>query len=82
VIAWRHGSVPEVLEHGVTGWLCDDVASAVRAVHGLGKIQRAVCRRAFEARFTAERMARNYLDLYAAAVAGHAACTRFGRLAS
>jgi glycosyltransferase involved in cell wall biosynthesis len=66
VIAWRHGSVPELLEHGVTGFLCDDVASAVRAVHRLDKIDRAACRRAFETRFTAERMARDYLELYAA----------------
>jgi glycosyltransferase involved in cell wall biosynthesis len=68
VIAWRHGSVPEVLEHGVTGFLCNDVASAVRAVHALDKIDRPACRRAFEERFTAERMAQDYLDLYAEAV--------------
>jgi glycosyltransferase involved in cell wall biosynthesis len=78
VIAWRHGSVPEVLEHGVTGWMCDDVASAVRAVHGLEKIDRSACRRAFEARFTAGRMARSYLELYAAAIAGHSTGAAIG----
>jgi glycosyltransferase involved in cell wall biosynthesis len=80
VIAWRHGSVPEVLEHGVTGFLCDDVASAVRAVNSLAKLDRADCRRAFEERFTAERMAADYLKLYAAA--SRAQRGRAGRLAS
>jgi glycosyltransferase involved in cell wall biosynthesis len=82
VIAWRHGSIPEVLDHGVTGFLCDDVGAAVRAVHALDKIDRAACRRAFETRFSSRRMARDYLDLYAAAVEGGAACDAVGRLAS
>jgi glycosyltransferase involved in cell wall biosynthesis len=64
VIAWPHGSVPEVLEHGRTGFLCDDVGSAVRAVRQLDKLDRAACREAFEARFTADRMAREYVALY------------------
>jgi glycosyltransferase involved in cell wall biosynthesis len=78
VIAWRHGSVPEVVEHGVTGFLCDDVASAVRAVAALDRIDRRACRRAFETRFTSERMARNYLAHYARVASGAAR----GRLAS
>lgn len=65
VIAWQHGSVAEVIEDGVTGFLCDDVGAAVRAVHALDRIDRASCRRAFEERFTADRMARDYLSLYA-----------------
>jgi glycosyltransferase involved in cell wall biosynthesis len=80
VIAWRHGSVPEVLEHGVTGFLCDDVASAVRAVHALDKLDRAECRRAFEVRFSAERMAADYVRLYAAVT--RARLGRAERLAS
>ena len=70
VIAWRHGSVPEVVDHGVTGFLCDDVASAVRAVAALDRIERRACRRAFETRFTSERMARDYLALYARVASG------------
>jgi glycosyltransferase involved in cell wall biosynthesis len=82
VIAWRHGSVPEVLEHGVTGYVCDDLDSAVRAVRDLDRIDRARCRHAFDTRFTAERMAREYLELYGAAVGSGARCAAVGRLAS
>lgn len=64
VIAWQHGSVREVLEPGVTGCLCDDVGAAVRAVQRLDRLSRAACREAFERRFTADRMARDYLALY------------------
>ncbi|MGH7286653.1 MAG: glycosyltransferase family 4 protein [Myxococcota bacterium] len=64
VIAWQHGSVAEVIEHGVTGFVCDDVGAAVRAVGALGQIERATCRRVFDERFTADRMARDYLSLY------------------
>jgi glycosyltransferase involved in cell wall biosynthesis len=78
VIAWPHGAVPEVLDHGVTGFLCKNVATAVRAVDAIDRIDRGACRRAFEARFTAERMAREYLALYALAASGAAR----GRLAS
>jgi glycosyltransferase involved in cell wall biosynthesis len=64
VIAWQHGSVCEVIENRVNGFVCDDVAAAVRAVDALGEIDRARCRRSFEERFTAGRMARDYLALY------------------
>jgi glycosyltransferase involved in cell wall biosynthesis len=65
VIAWPHGSVSEVLRHGVDGYICEDVGAAVRAVRALGKIDRAACRRSFEERFSARRMAEDYLKLYA-----------------
>ena len=64
VIAWPQGSVPEVIEDGVSGFLCGDVAAAVRAVDELAKLDRRRCREAFEARFTAERMARDYAAVY------------------
>jgi glycosyltransferase involved in cell wall biosynthesis len=64
VIAFRRGSVPELVEDGVTGFICDDVDEAVRAVHRLPELSRERCRAAFERRFTAERMARDYLDIY------------------
>jgi glycosyltransferase involved in cell wall biosynthesis len=64
VIAWQHGSVTEVLEHGVTGFLCDDVGAAVRAVGRLDRLSRKGCREAFERRFTVERMASDYVAVY------------------
>ena len=64
VIAWQHGSVAEVLEHGTTGFLCDDIGAAVRAVGRLDRLSRQVCREAFERRFTSDRMAEDYLAIY------------------
>ena len=64
VIAWKHGSVEEVLSHGQTGFVCDDVAQAVRAVNNIDKLDRRRCRAEFERRFTATRMAKDYLAVY------------------
>ncbi|MGA0611556.1 glycosyltransferase family 4 protein [Caldimonas sp. KR1-144] len=66
VIAWRCGSVPEVVEHGVSGWIVNDMDQAVDAARRIGEIDRAACRRAFERRFTAHQMAERYLAVYAA----------------
>jgi glycosyltransferase involved in cell wall biosynthesis len=64
VLAFRRGSVPEVLEDGVSGVLVDGMAHAVEAVPRLLSLDRAVCRRAFDRRFTAVRMAEDYLTVY------------------
>jgi glycosyltransferase involved in cell wall biosynthesis len=64
VIAWRCGSVPEVVEDGVTGYIVDGIEDAVAAVDRLGALDRALIRRRFENRFSAERMAREYLAVY------------------
>ncbi len=64
VIAYARGSMPELIEHGVTGFLVDSFAEAVAAIDRLGEIDRAACRRAVEARFTVGRMADQYLALY------------------
>jgi glycosyltransferase involved in cell wall biosynthesis len=64
VIAFRRGAVPEVLEDGVGGFLVENVDEAVAAVARLGDISRRRCRQAFERRFTAARMARDYLAVY------------------
>jgi glycosyltransferase involved in cell wall biosynthesis len=64
VIAFNHGSVPEIIEHGVTGFIVDDVASAVAAVGRLGALSRLRIRERFEARFTARRMAEDYVSVY------------------
>lgn len=63
-IAWRAGSVPEVVEHGVTGWIVDSVAGAVDAVRRVSMLERRAVRARFEQRFSAERMAKDYLEIY------------------
>jgi glycosyltransferase involved in cell wall biosynthesis len=64
VIAWRRGSVPEVLEEGVSGYIVDGLDEAVEAVGRLDRLSRAGCRRAFEQRFDARRMALDYVEVY------------------
>ncbi len=64
VIAYPHGSVPEVIEDGKTGYLVQDARAAARAVLNIHQISRATCRAQFEERFTAPRMARDYLAIY------------------
>jgi glycosyltransferase involved in cell wall biosynthesis len=64
VIAFPCGSVPEVVNPGVSGAIVRDEDAAVAAVRDIGAFDRAACRRDFEARFTADRMARDYLALY------------------
>ncbi|HEY8520942.1 MAG TPA: glycosyltransferase family 4 protein [Gammaproteobacteria bacterium] len=64
VIAFRRGSVPEVLEDGLTGYIVDGVAEAVRAIGRLHWLDRVAIRRRFEQRFSAARMARDYVALY------------------
>jgi glycosyltransferase involved in cell wall biosynthesis len=81
VIAWRCGSVPEVVEDGKTGFIVDDMAQAVDAVEGVRRLSRARVRAEFEERFTAQAMANRYVQLYwqlardsrAALLAGEAA---------
>jgi glycosyltransferase involved in cell wall biosynthesis len=64
VVAWNRGSVPEVVEDGVTGFVVSSEAEAVAALGRVADLDRAVIRARFEARFTAERMAADYLALY------------------
>lgn len=64
VIAFRAGSVPEVITDGVSGFIVDDMDGAVAAVHRLDELDRAGVRAAFEDRFTVDRMARDYLRVY------------------
>ena len=64
VIARRRGSMPELIEDGVTGFLVDSVDEAIAAVGRLSEIDRAACRAAVAKRFTVERMADEYLRLY------------------
>jgi glycosyltransferase involved in cell wall biosynthesis len=64
VIAFPHGSVPEILEHGTTGFVVSNVKAAAEAVARIPTISRSQCREVFEARFSAERMCRDYLRAY------------------
>src|SRR5262249_46809597 len=64
VIAWNCGSVPEVMEEGVTGFIVDDLDAAVAAVDQVASLSRRRCREVFESRFTVERMADDYLAIY------------------
>jgi glycosyltransferase involved in cell wall biosynthesis len=65
VIAFRGGSVPEVLEPGRTGFIVQSIEEAISAVGRLGELDRRACRKVLEERFTARRMAENYLQVYA-----------------
>jgi glycosyltransferase involved in cell wall biosynthesis len=64
VIAYRHGSVPELMEEGVTGFVVTQLDEAVRAAERVADLDRRACRRVFEERFTASRMAREYVAVY------------------
>ena len=64
VIAWRRGSVPEIVEEGVTGFIVESEEEAVAALKRVASLNRQTVRKRFEARFTAERMARDYLAIY------------------
>jgi glycosyltransferase involved in cell wall biosynthesis len=64
VIAYRRGSVPEVLEDGVTGYIVEGLEEAVQAVPQVAAISRTRCREVFEERFSVSRMAQDYLRIY------------------
>jgi glycosyltransferase involved in cell wall biosynthesis len=64
VIAFNHGSVPEVIEDGLTGFIVEDEAAAIAAVGRLDRLDCATVRARFEQRFTARRMAEDYLATY------------------
>ena len=64
VIAYAHGSVPEIVEDGVSGFVVTNQEEAVRAARRIESISRQDCRAAFERRFTAQSMAANHLDAY------------------
>jgi len=66
VIAFRRGSVPEVIDEGETGFVVEDEEEAVGAVGRLGELDRRKVRAGFERRFTARRMAAEYVRLYEA----------------
>ena len=64
VIAYPCGSVPEVLDEGVTGFIVDSIDGAVKALEQVPHFDRKKCRKTFEKRFTATRMANDYMRVY------------------
>lgn len=70
-IAFRCGSVPELLEHDVTGYIVDSEDEAVRAVKRIEELDRRQIRSVFEEKFTATRMAQDYLTLYEQTIRTH-----------
>src|SRR6185503_14946840 len=72
VVAWPHGSVSEIVEPGVTGLVVDSVDAAAAALGDAARLDRARVRARFEERFSASRMARDYLALYRALGRRHA----------
>nr|WP_284314598.1 glycosyltransferase family 4 protein [Labrys miyagiensis] len=64
VIAFNRGSMPELIDHGVTGFLVDSHEAAVDAIGRIGDIDRSACRAAVAERFDVNRMTDSYLDLY------------------
>ncbi len=73
VLAFRCGSVPEVITEDVTGFVVEDIEQAVDSVEKLVRLDRARCRQEFETRFTARRMADDYMSLYEGFIAGKVA---------
>jgi glycosyltransferase involved in cell wall biosynthesis len=69
VVAFRNGSVPEVVEDGVTGFIVDDEDQAAAAVRRLHRLDRVRVRASFEQRFTARRMAEDYIRVYRGLIA-------------
>jgi glycosyltransferase involved in cell wall biosynthesis len=64
IIAFRCGSVPELIEEGVTGYIVDDIEGALQALGKVPTFDRRRCRQVFEERFNAARMAQDYLAVY------------------
>src|SRR6202030_3645659 len=64
VIAYNRGSVPEIIDEGLTGFIVEDETSALAAVGRLSQLNRGAVRKQFEKRFTARRMALDYLASY------------------
>jgi glycosyltransferase involved in cell wall biosynthesis len=76
VIARRRGSVPEVVDEGVTGFVVEDIDQALTALAKVGALDRGAIRSRCALRFSRDRMVADYLDVYAAVLAGRRAVAR------
>jgi glycosyltransferase involved in cell wall biosynthesis len=68
VVAYNRGSVPELINHGTSGFIVDNPEDAVKAVQNISLLDRQECRKYFEERFSARRMAQDYLKVYSQAL--------------
>ena len=64
VLGYRRGSIPEIIEHRVTGLISENLDEMTKHVEGISLIDRRRCRQVFEERFTVEQMVRNYVQAY------------------
>jgi glycosyltransferase involved in cell wall biosynthesis len=71
IIAFRRGAVAEIVQDRLNGFACDSVEDAVRALARIGTISRKRCRLYFEEKFTAARMVKDYLNIYANVIEEH-----------
>ena len=69
-VAFRQGSVPEIIDDGVSGYVVENIDEAVQALCAVRSFDRSACRKKFEERFSAERMARDYVDVYEHVIEG------------
>lgn len=72
VVAFRNGSVEEVIDDGVTGFIVDSMDEAVRAAQRVETLDRRLCRQVFEERFSVSRMASDYVSIYQSLIAAEA----------
>jgi glycosyltransferase involved in cell wall biosynthesis len=72
VIAFDRGSMPEIIRHGETGYIVDDIEGAINAVASVASINRSTCRADVEKRFSNSRMARDYVRVYQEILNGEA----------
>lgn len=78
VISYPCGSVPEVLQHGVSGFIVNDQQQAIAAARRIDRIDRRRCRQSFEQRFSSSVMAERYLDVYRSLIKPARAAPAFG----
>jgi glycosyltransferase involved in cell wall biosynthesis len=71
-VAFRRGSVPEVIDDRITGYIVENVEEAVQALQTIEQFDRARCRHVFEARFSSKRMAKDYVQIYERVISDHA----------
>jgi glycosyltransferase involved in cell wall biosynthesis len=64
VIAYAHGSVPEIIDEGLTGFIVNSQEEALKAIENLALVNRKKCRQIFDTRFSAQRMAKDYIEVY------------------
>jgi len=72
VIAFDRGSMPELIRPGITGYIVENIESAIDAVAAIKEIDRSECRTDVEQRFTSTRMARDYVRIYEEILTGEA----------